>query len=154
MTDATQYSALIAIRNVIRGMSLEGIDTGRITDEPVAFWNGKEFPFISVSIYESERLPTSEGGGGNLADNIELSYLVAMVAAKEDEAVMYPRILRWRELILGKFHNQRPITAAVSEVYHTTVSPMAVFDKRAYLESSLLVSGLKIVAHTQKLRQS
>lgn len=154
MTDATQYSALVAIRDVIRGMSLEGIDTARIHWEAVATWEKKDLPFISISVYEPEKLPTDQGGGGNSADDIELSYLVAMVAAKQDESVMLPRILKWRESILGKFHNQRPITATVSEVQYTQVTPMAVVDKAMYLMRDLILSGLKVTARTQKLRQA
>lgn len=154
MTAATQYSALIAIRDKIRGLSLESIDSSRIYEETVAVWEGKDFPFVSVSIYEPERIASDQGGGGVQADDLELNYLVAMVAAKADEAVMMPRILKWREDILAAFHNERSITATVPAVQYTQVVPMVVFDKYAYQKMDLLASVLKVVVRTQKQRQS
>lgn len=154
MTEAVQYSALVGIEDYIKSMTLEGLDSSRVIREAVSTDKGKSLPVITISIVDPERMPLDNGGGGNIADNYEYRFLVAIVAAKAEEERMFPLVLKWREQIISDFHLKRvsPINATVSGLEYTRVEPMAVIDRNAYLNIDLIVSAFKIVAVVRRAR--
>lgn len=150
MTEAIYYQALDAVKTGIQALTMEGLDDSRIRLEPIADDEGKLLPFISVIPAEPETLPTGDDDGGNAADRVDYKIVVAIVAAKNEVATMFPRVLKWREQIRVAFHLQR--LSGVSQIQYTEVQPLEVISRSAWHGKGLLVSALRIVCISQETR--
>lgn len=151
MTDAVYYSALQNVETRIKALTLDGLDSSRVIMEPVGDDQGKDTPFISIWPGEPEAFPTGDDDGGNAADRVDYKILVAIVAAKEQVATMFPKVLRWREQIRQEFLRQTGMSG-VTSVQYTEVEPLAVVDRAAWFGQGLIVSALRIVVISQEVR--
>lgn len=147
MTTAVYESVMQNIASRIQGLSLTDLTSDRLHVESVGTYEGKKLPFISVFLGDPERIPNGEGN--NLQDRIHYSVFVAMVASKESEATMRPKLLLWREQILDEFHLK---TMPVTSIEYTESIPKAVMDRGAWFGKGLMISGLEIQAHRLRAR--
>lgn len=150
MTESIQYQSLVAVANVVKGLTLDGLDSSRVIMEPVGDEKGKSMPFISVFPGEPETFPVGDDDGGNSADRVDYKVMVAIVAGRDEWQTMLPKVLKWREQIRQAFLRKR--LSAVSVVQRMEVEPQAVVDRAAWFTSGLLVSGLKVIVISQENR--
>lgn len=150
MTDAVQYSVLSGVETRIKALTLDGLDSSRVSVDVIPDEKGKDLPFISISL-EPESFPLGDDDGGNAADRVDYPILVCIVAAKAEVATMFPKVLRWREQIRQNFLRKTGISG-VSSVQYTDVEPLSVVDRAAWFASGLIVSALRIRVISQEVR--
>lgn len=150
MTESVQYLVLESVYSTIKGLAFDGMDSSRIHMDAIGGQQGRKLPFITCWLSEPESFPIGDDDGGNIADRVDYKVMVAIVAGKDHESVMLPKILKYREQIRRAFLRKR--LAGVAEIQRVEVEPQAVFDNLAYEKLNLLVSGLRIVAISQEAR--
>lgn len=149
MASTSIYGQVLdAVKSAIESLST-GVDSSSIVIQEVArFQEGMSKPFISVSPYGAERLPS----GTNLRENTQYPVLVAYIA-DPDVSSLDARLLI-RQSIRRRFHHAdlSGISGTNVGFMQTTVEPANVVEVAQFLRNQLFVSGMIVLAEVREPR--
>ena len=142
---SNHYDTLSAVKTIIDGLSLSGLDGGTVIQEVAEYQDGQNIlPFVSVSPYGPEKL----GDEFNDRDGVYYGVLVAIIA-KPDVNSLETR-LGWRQKIRRKLNNHSISTMSAN--YNLTVEPGNVVEPKAYYARNAFISGFVVRAWFQETR--
>ncbi|WP_397570656.1 hypothetical protein [Schlesneria sp. T3-172] len=142
---SNHYDAIIAIKDIIDGLSLEGLTGGTVIQEVATSLDGQiPLPFVSISPYGPERV-------GDETDARDGAYYGALVAiiAKPSVTDLEQR-LAWRQSIRRAMKNRS--LDGLPQNYNLDVEPGNVVEPRAWFDRDAFVSGMVVRVFFQEPR--
>lgn len=142
---SNHFDTLMAIKELIDGMSLSGLTGGSLIQEVTTYQDGLSLlPFISISPYGPERL------GDELNDRDGAYYGVLVAIIGKPDLVSLETRLGWRQSIRRRLNNHS--FGALGQNYNLTVEPGNVIEPGAWFDRNAFVSGFVVRAFFQEPR--
>jgi hypothetical protein len=153
-TGTVHYDACLGVQAVIQAIGLTGIPGAQVIVQELPIDRGLTLPCVIVS---PGPMAETIGRGTNIEEDYGYPCLVTIVAARNQDATLQEKELKWRQQIRNAFRakNVRPaalIAALTVPLIQAVWAPAPILDLDLFKNDNLLVSAAVIWVKTRESR--